>query len=61
MANIVQCHHGDPRQRIAWDPGIAGLSISLTDRGEWTFAGESCSDFPLSFSVEENTPLEGDS
>jgi hypothetical protein len=59
MVNIVQCQHGDLRQRLAWDPGIAGLSISLTDRGEWTFAGESCSDFPLSFSVEESTSLEG--
>jgi hypothetical protein len=59
MVSIVQCQHGDLRQRLAWDPGIAGLSISLTDRGEWTFAGESCSDFPLSFSVEESTSLEG--
>jgi hypothetical protein len=52
MVRVVQGQHGDLRQRLAWDPGIAGLSISLTDRGEWTFAGESCSDFPLSFSVE---------
>jgi hypothetical protein len=59
MVNIVQCQHGDLRQSLAWDPGIAGLSISLTDRGEWTFAGESCFDFPLSFSVEESTSLEG--
>jgi hypothetical protein len=57
--SIVQCQHGDLRQSLAWDPGIAGLSISLTDRGEWTFAGESCFDFPLSFSVEESTSLEG--
>jgi len=61
MVNIVQCQHGDLRQRLAWDPGIAVLSISLTDKGEWTFVGESCSDFPLSFNVEESTPLEGDS
>jgi hypothetical protein len=59
MVSVVQCQHGDLRQRLAWDPGIAGLSISLTDRGEWTFAGESCFDFPLSFSVEESTSLEG--
>jgi hypothetical protein len=59
MVIIVQCQHGDLRQRLAWDPGIAGLSISLTDMGEWTFAGESCFDFPLSFSVEESTSLEG--
>ena len=59
MASIVQCQHGDLRQRLAWDPGIAGLSISLIDRGEWTFVGESCFDFPLSFSVEEGTSLDG--
>jgi hypothetical protein len=59
MINIVQCHHGDIRQRLAWDPGIAGLSISLIDRGEWSFAGEICSNFPLSFSIEEITSLEG--
>jgi hypothetical protein len=59
MVNIVSCHHGDLQQRLAWDPRIAGLSISLTDRGEWTLAGESCSDSPLSFSVEESTSLEG--
>jgi hypothetical protein len=39
--NVVQCQHGDLRQRLAWDPRIAGLSISLTDSGEWTFAEES--------------------
>jgi hypothetical protein len=38
---------------------IAGLGISLTDRGKWTFAGESFSDFPLSFSVEVSSSLEG--
>ena len=52
MVSVVQCQHGDLRHRLAWDLGIAGLSISLTDRGEWTFAGESCSNFPFSFSVE---------
>jgi hypothetical protein len=56
--NIVQCQHGDIRQRLAWDPEIAGLRISLTDKGKWTFAEESCSDFPLSFSVEESASLE---
>ena len=40
-------------------PGIAGLIISLTN--EWTLAGESYFDFPLSFSIEDSTPLEGDS
>jgi hypothetical protein len=55
----VQCQHGDLQQSLAWDPGIAGLSISLTDMDEWTVAGESCFDFPLSFSIEESTSLEG--
>jgi hypothetical protein len=36
-----------------------GLRISLTDSGEWTFARESCSNFPFSFSVEGSTVLEG--
>jgi hypothetical protein len=58
MVRVVQGQHGDLRQRLAWDPGIAGLSISLTDRGKWTFAGESCSDFPWSFSVDGSTSLE---
>jgi hypothetical protein len=60
-AIIEQCQKGDLRQRLAWDPRIAGLSISLTNRGEWTFAGESCSNFPFSFSVEGSTVLEGGS
>jgi hypothetical protein len=56
---VVQWHHEDLRQRLAWDPGIAGLSRSLTNRGEWTFAGEIYSNFPLSFSVERSAPLAG--
>jgi hypothetical protein len=56
---VVQCQQEDRRQRLAWDPGIAGLSSSLTDRGEWTIAGESYSNFPFSFSVEGSTALEG--
>jgi hypothetical protein len=59
VVRVVQGQHGDLRQRLAWDPGIVGLRISLTDRGEWTFAGESCSSFPFSFSVEGSTALEG--
>jgi hypothetical protein len=59
MVRVVQCQHEDLRQRLAWDPGIAGLSSSLTDRGEWTIAGESYSNFPLIFSVERSTSLEG--
>jgi hypothetical protein len=59
MVRVVQRQHGDPWQRLAWDPGIVGLSNSLTDRGEWTLAGEIYFDFPLSFSFEESTSLEG--
>jgi hypothetical protein len=33
------------------------LSSSLIDRGEWTIAGESYFDFPLSFSVERSASL----
>jgi hypothetical protein len=58
-AIIVQCQHGDLRQRLAWDLGIAGMYISLIDRGEWTIARETCSNFPFSFNVEESTTLEG--
>jgi hypothetical protein len=53
MVRVVQGQHGDLQQRLAWDPGIAGLSISQTDRGEWTIAGESCSNFPLSSVLRE--------
>jgi hypothetical protein len=59
MVRVVQCQSGDLWQRLAWDPRIAGLSISLTDGGKWNLAGESYFDFPLSFSVEESTSLEG--
>jgi hypothetical protein len=48
MVRVVQCQHEDLRQRLAWDPGIVGLSNSLIERGEWTIAGESYSNFPLS-------------
>jgi hypothetical protein len=52
MDRVVQCQHEDRRQRLAWDPVIAGLSSSLTDRGEWTIAGESYSNFPFSTTLE---------
>jgi hypothetical protein len=61
MVRAMQCQHEDLRQRLAWDPGIAGLSSSLTDRGEWTMAGESYSNFPLIFGVERSTLVAGDS
>jgi hypothetical protein len=57
MVRVVQRLHSDLRQRQAWDSGIAGLRISLNDRGKWTFAWESWFDFPLSFSVEGSTSL----
>jgi hypothetical protein len=59
VVRVVQGQHGDLRKRLAWDPGIAGFGISLTDRGEWTFAGGSYSNFPLSFNVERSTSLVG--
>jgi len=59
MVRVVQCQHGDLRRRLVWDPWIAGLSILLTDRGEWTFAGEIFFNFPFSFSVEGSTEHEG--
>ena len=59
MVRVVQCQREDLRQRLAWDPGIAGLSSSLTDRGEWTMVGESYSNFPLIFSVERSASLAG--
>ena len=59
MVRVVQGQHGDLQQRLAWDPGFTSLSISLIDRGEWTFAKEICSNFPFSFSVEGSTVLEG--
>jgi hypothetical protein len=36
MVRTVQFQHDDLRQRLACDPGISGLSSSLTDRGECT-------------------------
>jgi len=59
MVRVVQNQHGDPWKRLAWDSGIAGLTISLTDKGKWTIVGESYFDFPLSFGVEEIPSLEG--
>jgi hypothetical protein len=59
MVRVVQCQHEDLRQRLAWDPRIAGLSSSLTDEGEWTIVGESHSSFPLSFSLERSASLVG--
>jgi len=41
MVRVVQCQHEDLRQRLAWDPGIAGLGISRIHEREWTIAGES--------------------
>jgi hypothetical protein len=40
MARVVQRQHDDPFPRLAWDPGITGLDIALTDRDEWILAGE---------------------
>jgi hypothetical protein len=61
MIRVEQHQHDGPCQRLAWDPGITGLGISLTDGDEWTFAGGSHFDFPLSFSIGESMSLVGDS
>jgi hypothetical protein len=61
MIKVVQRHCGDPGQRLAWDPGITGLSIPLIEGGERILAGGSHLDFPVSFSIEGSTSLEGDS
>jgi hypothetical protein len=61
MVRLVQHQHGDPWQKLAWDPRIAGLRISFTDGVEWTLIGEISFGFPLSFIVEESMSLEGDS
>jgi hypothetical protein len=59
IVRVVQCQHEDIQQRLAWDLWIAGFSSSLTDRGEWTIAGESYSNFPLIVSVERSALLAG--
>jgi hypothetical protein len=61
MAILVQCHHDDPFQILAWDPGITGLGLSLTDRGEWIISEGNHLYFPLSFSFEERVSLFSDS
>jgi hypothetical protein len=61
MIRVEQHQHDGPCQRLAWDPGITGLGISLTDGDERTFAGGSHFDFPLSLSIGESTSLAGDS
>ena len=61
MIRVVQSQCDGPFQRLAWDPGITGMGISLTDRGEWFFAGENHFDFPLRFNIGGRTSLFGDS
>jgi hypothetical protein len=61
MIRVEQHQHDGPCQRLAWDPGITGLGISLIDGDERTFARGSHFDFPLSFSIGESMSLAGDS
>ena len=61
MIRVEQHQHDGPCQRLAWDPRITWLGISLTDGDEQMLAGGSHFDFPLSFSIEESTSLIRDS
>jgi hypothetical protein len=61
MIRVEQHQHDGPCQRLAWDPGITGLGISLTDGDERMFAGGSHFDFPLTCSIGKSTSLTGDS
>jgi hypothetical protein len=49
MIRVEQHQHDGPCQRLAWDPGITGLGISLTDGDERTFAGGKSLCFPIEF------------
>ena len=61
MIIVVQRLCGGPCQRLAWDPRITGLGISLTEGDEWIFAGASHFDFPVRFIIVGSTSLVGDS
>jgi hypothetical protein len=61
MITVVQRLCNGRCQRLAWDPRITRLGISLTDGYEWIFAGGSHFDFPVSFSIGGSTSLVGDS
>jgi hypothetical protein len=61
MIRVEKHQHDGPYQRLAWDPEIIGLVISLTDGDEQTFVGGSQFYFPLSFSIGEITSLTSDS
>jgi len=61
MIRVEQHQHDGPCQRLAWDPGIRRLGISLTARDKWMFAGGSHFDFPLTCSIGKSTSLTGDS
>jgi hypothetical protein len=61
MIRVEKHRHDGPCQRLAWDPGITGPDISLTDGEERMLAEGSHFDFPLSFSIGESTSLTSDS
>jgi hypothetical protein len=61
MIKVQKHRHDGPCHRLAWDPGITGPNISLTDGEEWTFARGSHFDFSLSFIIGERMSLTGDS
>jgi hypothetical protein len=61
MIRVEQHQHDGPCQRLAWDLGITGLGISLTDGDNQMFAGGSHFDYPLSFNIGESMSLVVDS
>jgi hypothetical protein len=61
MIRVEQRQHDGPFRRLAWDPGITGLSSSTTMRDKMVLIGENHSDFPLGFRLEEGISLSSDS
>jgi hypothetical protein len=57
MIRVEQHQHDGPCHRLALDPGITELGISLTDGDEWIFTRGSHFDFLVSFSIGGSTSL----
>jgi hypothetical protein len=61
MIRVVQHSCDGPCQRIAWDPGITELGISLTNGDDCIFARGSHFHFPVRFRIGGSTSLVGES